>query len=393
MHDIGRRIRQLRGKVLTQRQLAEAAEVSVDIVRKLEQGIRHTASIGTLASIARALDVNLSELLGHATAVPTGNPDAGVVAIRRALSPVDDLLDEPGKVSTLTRNEAQRTVNYAWGLYWDGRYDHLASILPGALTQLRASAHAASVSEQPAAHELLSRGYWLTGCTLVHLGQTDPAWQAIRLALDAAEQGSDELLAATVRGSISWQLLAQGRYDESRRVALRAAESLEPSGDTSLSHLSAYGSLIITAATASGRDKRTGEATHLIAHAGEVAGRMGTDRHDYETYFGPSQVVMQSVDVDVVTENYTSALDEARKMPADNGLPLASRCRHLADQAMAHSRLGHSDRALNALLAAESMGPDWIRHQTLPRRIVSEMLERDRQSRLRGLARRLSVTG
>ncbi len=120
---------------------------------------------------------------------------------------------------------------------------------------------------------------------------------------------------------------------------------------------------------------------------------MGVDRHDYETYFGPSQVVMQTVDVGVVTEDYAGALDAAKRMPRGTTLPLASRCRHLADQALAHARLGHAQQAVDALLTAESMGPDWIRHQTLPRRIVGELLERDRQSRLRSLARRLSVTG
>ncbi|GAA1239880.1 helix-turn-helix domain-containing protein [Prauserella halophila] len=395
MQSIGERIRQLRGKALTQRQLADTAGVSIDIVRKLEQGARLTASSGTLTRLARALDVSVPELLGTRMAVPSGDPNTGVVAIRRALSPVDDLLDTPaddGQAATLA--EARRTVDYAWGTYWDGRYDELSGLLPTALPQLRATLHAAGPDERVEAAELLARAYWVTGCTLVHLGQTDPAWQAIRLAHEHAEQGGDELLAATVRGSISWQLLVQGRYDESHRVAARTAEGLEPRGDASLSHLSAYGSLIITAATASGRDLRTGEARHLVGQARDVAARMGTDRHDYETYFGPSQVVMQTVDVGVVTEDYTAALDAAREMPRNGAaLPLASRCRHLADQAMAHARLGHRQKALDSLLAAETMGPDWIRHQTLPRRIVGDLLERDRQSRLRGLAQRLGVSG
>lgn len=389
MH-IGARIKQLRGKILTQRQLADAAGVSVDVIRKLEQGARHTASIGALARIARALDVTLADLLGQPAAMPTGDPDAGVVAIRRALTPIDDLLGEPVDERALDIGEAARTVDYAWSAYWGGRYDHLARLLPGVLSQMRATRHATGT---PQAAELLARAYWVTGCTLVHLGQTDPAWQAIRLALDAAGHGGDELLAATLRGSIAWQLLVQGRYGEAATLAVRTAETIEPRGDAALPHLSAYGSLVITAATAVGRDMRIGEARHLVGQAREVADRMATDRHDYETYFGPSQVTMQTVDVGVVTEDYTAALDAAKSMPRDAALPLASRCRHLADQALAHARLGHDQRALDALLAAESLGPDWIRHQTLPRRIVSELLERDRHSGLRSLARRLSVTG
>lgn len=45
---IGERVRKLRGRLYTQRQLAERAGVSVDLVRKLEQGTRRTASVASL---------------------------------------------------------------------------------------------------------------------------------------------------------------------------------------------------------------------------------------------------------------------------------------------------------------------------------------------------------
>ena len=46
-----RRLRRLRG--LTQEDLADRADVSRDLVAKLEQGRRHTARITSLASLAR----------------------------------------------------------------------------------------------------------------------------------------------------------------------------------------------------------------------------------------------------------------------------------------------------------------------------------------------------
>jgi transcriptional regulator with XRE-family HTH domain len=56
-----RRLRRLRG--LTQEELADRADLSRDLVAKLEQGRRHTARIASLMSLARALDVELSALL------------------------------------------------------------------------------------------------------------------------------------------------------------------------------------------------------------------------------------------------------------------------------------------------------------------------------------------
>jgi transcriptional regulator with XRE-family HTH domain len=389
---IGARIRELRGKVFTQQQLATAADVSVDLIRKLEQGTRQTASIPYLQRIARALDVDLANLIGEPAALTSADPAAGVVAIRRALTPVDDLVGQSlVEAEPLAIADARRTVDFAWGSYWSGNYDLLGSILPTALLQLRATAQLANPQDRAQAHELLARTYWVTGCTLVHLGHTDPAFTAIRLALDASGQGNDELLNATLRGSVGWQLLVQGRYEESHAVVTKTAADIEPRGEVSLAHLSTYGSLVLQGATAAGRARRIGEAHALVAASSEVADRIGANRRDYETYFGPSQVVMQTVDVNVVTENYTAALTAAKQMPAESGLPLASRARHLADRALAHAKLGHTDQALNALLTAERIGPDWIKHQTLPKRIVSELLDQDRRTPLRGFARRLGV--
>ncbi|MBF6224775.1 helix-turn-helix domain-containing protein [Nocardia abscessus] len=389
---IGVRIRQFRGKALTQRQLADQAGVSVDLVRKLEQGGRQTASIASLQKIARALDVDIADLIGKRHGVPSANPGAGIVAIRRALTPVDDLLGETKEEAAVSLDDGRRAVEYAWGAYWSGRYELLTSILPPGLTQLRATVHAARNGSVAPANELLARMYWVTGCTLVHLGQTDPAFLAIREALAAAELGNDPLLLATIRGSVAWQLLIQGRYDESRGVALNAAATLEPSGEVTPSHLSAYGSLVLQGATAAGRAQDVHDALSLVETASEVALRIGADRQDYETYFGPSQVVMQTVDVNVSSERYPEALAAAKDMPVNGSLPQASRARHLADTAVALTRTGRHQRALDALLTAERVGgADWLKYQTLPRHIVTELLDHDRKVPLRAFARRIGV--
>jgi transcriptional regulator with XRE-family HTH domain len=58
---IGRQIAELRhASGLTQEQLAERARVSVDVIRRLEQGQRKTARIATLHAIAAALGTRVS---------------------------------------------------------------------------------------------------------------------------------------------------------------------------------------------------------------------------------------------------------------------------------------------------------------------------------------------
>lgn len=355
---IGERVRKLRGRLYTQRQLAERAGVSVDLVRKLEQGTRRTASVASLHALARALDVPLPDLLGR-HAFPQHDPGEGVTALRFAVSDVGDLLDH-GEAEPFGMGEAERELTYLWGTYWSGAYDTLTALLPPALHGLTATYGAAAPGQRPHAAEMLARGMWVAGCTLVHLRQTDAAFLAVRQAITAADQANDPLLAATVRGSLSWQLLASGRHAESESLALRAAETITPRGQASLPALSAYGSLVLTAGTAAARARNGARARELVAESAAVAERMGTDRDDYQTAFGPSQIAMQTVDVGVQTGEFGQALSAARTMP--NGaaaLPLASRARHATDRAVAHTRLGQHDHAANLVLTAEAMAPKW----------------------------------
>lgn len=397
METIGDRIRAARGDLMTQRELAEAAGVSVKLVQALEQNDRMTSSIGSLVKIADALDRDPGDLLGRRRSLPS-TAHTGVQEVLRALTPVDDLLGEvvdEGQDEDLADVDAvRRAVDYAWGLYWSGRYEPLIGILPAALAQLAAAGHAAPSTGAAAMHELRARGLWVTACVLVHLGHPAGAYLAVRQALDAAGHGTDDLLDAVLRGSLSWQMLAQGRYTEATGLALRTAKALEPEGGTgaaSPQRRSVYGSLLISAATATARGGRAAAAAELLDEAGRVAALDG-DRTDYESPFGPSQVVMQTVDVAVVTEDYDQAVIAARAMPRAAALPLAARARHLTDVALARTQLGDLTHARDTLLTVHAMAPDWMAHQHLPRQVLAELRLRDRNPRLRDLARALGVT-
>lgn len=391
-NSIGDRIRELRGRLYTQRQLAERADVSVDVVRKLEQGTRRTASVASLHRLARALDVPLPDLLGR-QALPEQDQAEGVTALRFAVSGVNDLLERTA-AEPFGPREAERTLTYLWGTYWSGRYDQLTALLPPALASLRATYASTEASQRPQSAELLARGYWVAGSTLVHLRQSDAAFLAIRAGIDAAGETNDPLLAATLRGSLSWQLLVSGRHAESEELAVAAAGRIAPTGAVSLPGLSAYGSLVLTAGTAAARARNSGRARELVSESAEIAGRIGADRDDYQTAFGPSQVAMQTVDVGVQTGEYGQALSAARAMPnGASALPLASRARHLTDRAVAHTRLGQHEQATNLVLTAEHMAPDWAKHQALIKSVTGDLLHtRAAQgSRLRGLAGRLGA--
>ena len=337
------------------------------------------------------IESTIGELLGRQS-MPDAAPDADVVALRQAVADVTDLLgDVEGE--PLSLREAERSVTYLWGTYRSGKWDQLTGLIPQALIGLRATLHAADAATRPKAAEQLASCYSVAGGILTHLGQSDAGFMAARRGLDLVAGGDDALLAAVLKGGVSWQLLVSGRFLDAERVAVRAAESIEPHGDVPAQALSVYGSLLVQVANAAARDRRSAIAGDFLESAREVAQRVATDRMDYEIPFGPSLVTMQTVDVGVVTEDYPAALDAASRMPANPGLPRVSCCRHLADRACAHANLGQEEQALALLLTAEGLSPDWIRHQTLVRAVIHDLLaaERRRSTPLRELAKRIRV--
>jgi transcriptional regulator with XRE-family HTH domain len=293
---IGERIRMLRRGVYTQNDLAAAADVSVDVIRKLEQGRRHTASITTLQRIAGALGVELAVLLGPTRVVPAAGADQPqVIAIRDALTSVDDLLGELDGADAPDLTKLSRAVTYAWGLYWAGRYEPLAAILPRLLVEAAATHHA-TVSEAGRAANLAAQVHAITAETLLGFDALDLGYVAAREAVRLAEAGSDPLQAAATRIGLGRVLLEQGRFVDAERVCVAAAEGLQPAGNVSTAHLSVYGGVLLRGANAAARQRRVGAARDLLGEATTVAARTGVDRTDYEIVFGPSCLVMQSTD-------------------------------------------------------------------------------------------------
>lgn len=377
---VGPRIQTFRQQLgLSQPDLAASAELSLDTIRAIEQGKRGSISVPTLRKIARGLGRNMFELLGAKPATEEA-PDQAVEALCRAVADVDALIGG-GDTEPIDPTDLGSTMTYLWGAYWGGDYRHLATLLSPTLGGLRATQRQANLGDQPAARKALAEAYWVAGCTLTHLHRPESAFHSIAKAVDHADQSNDELLAAGVRGSVAWQLLVDtDRVKESAPVAVRAAESIEPRGDVSLAHLSTYGSLILTAGNAAARAGDRDTALDHLAASAEVARRIGHDRDDYHTNFGPSQVAMQTVDIHVVTEHYADALSAATAMPGGGqALHLASRARHQADRAFALTRLGRFEDATHLLLATESMAPKWFRHQQLVKTTTAELRERQRR--------------
>jgi transcriptional regulator with XRE-family HTH domain len=397
---IGERIRQLRVQQkprMTQRELAERAGVSVDLISKLEQGTKQTALLVSLHKIARALDVDVSVLLARPERIDVaeGTEDRGVLAIRRAITaPADD-------AEQATLDDLERSTRYAWSAHRGSHYDVLAGMLPAFITAARATA---SQTPNPEVFAVLSDAYVVSAPMLVYLGYVDLAYLAMERAVAAADRSGDPLRRAAASGRMSWMLLHHtGSANHAMRLATTEADQIEPRlGTAGPDELAVWGGLLVDAAVAAARVDLPAESDDLLNLAETAATRLQSATHQEwaaealygRPRFGLPLVVMQQVDGAVITGRPGRALALAAKMPPDGGLPLDWKARHLADIASAQTSLGKDSAATETLLGIERMSPDWMRYQAYPRTIVRELLERERRARtprLRALAARLNV--
>jgi transcriptional regulator with XRE-family HTH domain len=393
---IGERIRQLRTARLprvTQQELAERAGVSVDLVRKLEQGVKQSALLVSLNKIARALDVDVSALVSRPVRIDVADDGehSGILAVRRAI------ISECEDAEPATEEKLQRSATLAWGQYWANRFDALSGTLPEFITTARATVRQRAT---PNAYAVLSDAYGVAASMLTHLDKVDLAYIAMERAIGAAEKSDDELRRASLQGWMSWLVMHYANsLDQARQLAIREADNIEPKmKGAPPEQISIWGTLLCRAATIAAREENASEADDIVNLAEVAATRLAGMDWSRSLYnqapFGLPLVTMRTTEIAVITARPGRALKVAEKMPPDADMTLAEKMRHLADKAFAYTELGKLREAESTLFAIRRTAPKWMTYQSYPRVIVAELWEREKRSRsagLRELAEWLSV--
>jgi transcriptional regulator with XRE-family HTH domain len=399
-HTLGDRLRYVRKRRdLTQRQLAEKAGVSIDVVTRLEQGQRSTARLTTLARLARALDVDVSALLAPVSVLnrPADNGRGGLLELRRALTSgelpgLDDHADgdEPPSVVDL-----EAAADHMWTLYQDGRYAEVGRLLPDVLVSLRHAIAETSGDEQRRAAFTVSHLYHVASGVATMLGKDDLAYVATECALDAGKRAGDEVLVASAYNLMAWIFRRQGRYEDCEQLAVKAAESIEPSYmNSEKRQLSVFGSLLANAAGAAARDETKERSEELLSASRAAAAALGEDVNYRWTVFGPARVASIAVENRVYLGEYGTAIRASRAV-ADGVLPPTWRARYLLDVAHAQCEKRRDDDALRTLLEIRRITPEWLRYHSLSKSLADDLLrrERARNTELREFATYVGLAG
>jgi len=397
---IGEQIARLRSAArMTQEQLAERAGISVDVIRRLEQGVRHSARLNTLTKIASALGAELSVIITPRTTFAP-EPDRGIPAIREAItsSTVDQLggLAESDADIDLTRLTA--SVDSAWHIWQRGEYSILGRLLPELVAEARHAAKESSGGEQEHACSLLATVFELAAGVTVMLGHEDLAWLSTERAVAASEQCGDPVTRASAVYWAAWILRRQGRYRDSLTAATRAAETHEPRITRATpTELTVWGGLLVNAAGAAARDDRADTATELLDFARAAAVRLGQDRVDRWSVFGPRLVAQSAVINATELGDFETAVRLAAGVEAAGSrVPVTWESRYLLALAQAQTEIGNDVPAIAALHQTRRLTPEWIRYHRLARDLTAELKARvpaGRQPELDELSRHLQLVG
>jgi transcriptional regulator with XRE-family HTH domain len=397
---MGDRIADLRKRRdLTQEELAERANLHVDVIRKLEQGRRKTARLTSINALARALDTEPSYLVGQPSTFEThvsAEDPPSVLALRQAVSPVADLLGIDTDVEDApTIAQLRASLKSTSKIRREGRVGEIGALLPQLIRDARAAVHAYTGSKAAAANSVLAVAYQVAATTLTALGKEDAAFTALERSMVAIRQCDDPHLETLAMSTLSWVFTKQGRLADAERVALDRAQKIEPTFSSSPKELALWGVLLLRGATAAVRQEKGSTVDELLRRATAAAELVGQDLTVYATPFGPTNAGVAKVNFLVEMEKSDEAVAAARRVPNLESLPPTWRARFHVDRALAHADMSNDRAAEKALLAAEAEAPEWMRYHSTSRRLVEELRGRAkrRDAPVLGLAARLGMSG
>lgn len=380
------RLKTLRGG-MTQEQLAEAASVSVGVVRKLERG--GTASLPSLLSIADALGTDIAVLLGQQA--PRRSMDRDERAALRMVSAAthDAAIGIPDDVIPGTVEELRAVVRRADAAYWAGRYTELGTLLGQLLPEARARFDTATTDERELAAGVLIDTFQTAGMAANVLGSRDLAYAALTYGRQIAVQAGDDLREAHLAATTAWVNLRDGRTTQGFALAAAQADRIEPKmSEHDPDRLSVYGQLVTNAAVAASRGGASADsAREYLSQAHAVAARIGEEhaRGAHAQPYGPMYAATQAMSIAVALGDTSGALRLMDTVRLDDTVPLATRARYGLDVALTHVECRRWEAAADTLEAVCTMAPGWVRHQMLPGVIIGRLAGVS-VGRLRGLA-------
>ncbi|MCT9091581.1 helix-turn-helix transcriptional regulator [Streptomyces sp. ASQP_92] len=363
-HNAGLRIAATRrARRLTQSQLADAAHLSLSMLRKIEQGSR-VPSTDTLDAIADALRTDPSRLL-------TGDAhhDNRVRSELPALSAVIATYDMPSDGPVRPTDELATQVRAAAQWRLGAQYLRIVQHLPSLLDDLARALSEASAAERPRIAELLVAAYRAADAVAYKYGARDLSARLIDLMRWAATHAENDLVHASVAYVRTETFFAARAHTSGLRHLEKAIDRAPAATDAQ--RTAARGALHMRAAVIAGRAGALDAADTHLAEA-RALGDSVTEAVYHGTAFGPDSVRIHAVAVAVSlgSDWVGRALDMGRSWMPPATMPAERRSGFYIDLARIQLWAGLMDDSFESLKTARRIAPQhtrehpWARQDT-----------------------------
>ncbi|WP_432586820.1 helix-turn-helix transcriptional regulator [Streptomyces sp. HD1123-B1] len=380
---IGQRIKYFRERRgLTQKALGELVCRSENWQYKVEHDQIPLDRISTLITYSQVLRCSVEDLTGgylsgHRIGLDTEHKH--VPAIRGVLSLPSSLL--PITVGAVRVQDFKEAVDGAWEVYETqakGRYQEVGARLPQILRVGHAALRDASTGDGQVALRQLISLYGLYQIWLRRVGEPTLARIAADRGLALADSTGDPALVAAAAWNLSCVLTSAGDVKDSVELARQTIANCAPADGSPVEHWSAYGALHLQAAVAAVRATQGPVAWDLYREAQLAAERVGADRNDWHTCFGPTNVAMHEVHLTAEEGNAGDALRLADTVEVNPELPLERRTRYLIE-VMNCNRIQRDDYAtVHVLGKLMEQSPEEIIFSPLVREAVADLFKREK---------------
>ena len=378
---LGEKVKALRREAgLDQRGLADVLKRSVSWVSQVERGEIVVSDVGMLQRLAAALGVPSRELVELVLGDEAGDAERQrpyVEALRVALAghPAPKAaLGLPAQTRRAVSPEKfRRPLARAWELVHASAFEELGPLLAELIPALEIASRQGDEAGRTELLGWLADAYQIAAAMLVKVGDLGAGWIAADRAISAGERGGNQALVMAGQLRMA-HTFVNASEDPLALHVLRQAVSVAAAlgADTEPGVVSLTGACALLLAVLEGRRGHADEARQHLVVAATLAKRLGGDRNDHGTEFGPTNVALHRVAVAVELGNAAEALDLAAGVDASVLSP-ERQARFLVDVARAHAQRRAVPAAVAALLEAERIAPAEVTESRRVRQLLGDL--------------------
>lgn len=367
---IGDRVRHFRGG-RKQEVVAGLVGISTDYLSQIERNLK-VPTIQVLQNIARELGVPVAALLSE-SAPPDPRPkDSTAPAIAQALMGYGP----PLSATPASPAQLRERVEGAWQLWQSSpeRFTKAAEVLPALIADtehaVRARRTPAEADERRDALRVQADLYFLLRSYLRRTGRVDLSLMAADRAVRAAEEADDPLRIAAAQWNLGHVLLAADEPDGAEQVVLRGAEQIHEAAQSDGQMLAMEGALQLVAVVAAARRRDWWGARDRIREKAEPVARVTGDGNVMWTCFGPTNVDLHTVSIEMEAGEANEALRMADGIDATRIASLERSFTFTLEIARCYDLRREDAAALLALLELEQLAPEDLARTPLARDLI-----------------------